>query len=122
MADLRINRRVLMSDTDTVLPTDNGLLASLVKAVPAKIAQAALSIGRTKMYDELGRGNLDAVKDGPRLLITTESIARYQANRPPAVFKAPKPPRLDNLDRLHARQRAERAKRRVERRRSKARA
>jgi hypothetical protein len=111
-----------MSDTDTVLPTDNGLLASLVKAVPAKIAQAVLGMGRSKMYDELGKGNLDGVKDGPRLLITTESIARYQANRPPAVFKAPKPPRLDNLDRLHAK-RAERVKRRAERRRrSKARA
>jgi len=68
-----------MSDTDSVLPTDNGLLASLVQAVLPKIAQAILGIGRTKMYDELGKGNLAAVKDGPRILITTESIARYQA-------------------------------------------
>jgi hypothetical protein len=110
-----------MSDTDTVLPADNGLLASLVQAVLPKIAQAILGIGRTKMYDELGKGNLAAVKDGPRILITTESIARYQANRPAAVFKQPKPPRMEGLDRLHAKQREQRAKRRVERRRSKAR-
>jgi hypothetical protein len=106
-----------MSDTDTVLPTDNALLASLVKAVLPKIAQGILGIGRTKMYDELGKGNLAAVKDGPRILITTESIARYQANRPAAVFKRPPPPRLDNLDKLHAKQRTERAKRRAARRR-----
>jgi hypothetical protein len=100
----------------------DALLASLIQAVPTKTAQALLSMGRSKLYEELGKGNLDAVKDGPRTLITTESIRRYQSNRPAAVFKQPKPPRTENLDRLHARQRAERAKRRVERRRSKARA
>jgi hypothetical protein len=101
---------------DTLPPADDSLLASLVQAVRPKIAQAALSIGRSKLYEELGKGNLDAVKDGPRTLITTESIRRYQANRPAAAFKAPKPPRLESLDGLHARQAQERAKRRAERR------
>jgi hypothetical protein len=100
----------------------DALLASLVKAVPKKKAQAILGMGKTKLYEELGLGNLDAVKDGPRTLITTESILRYQANRPPAVFKRLSPPRLENLDKLHAKQRAERVKRRAERRRSRRRA
>jgi Helix-turn-helix domain len=108
-----------MSNIDTVAPMmGDALLASLVKAVLPKVAQAILGIGRSKMYELLGKGDLDAVKDGPtRILITTESIARYQANRPPAVFKQPKPPRLENLDRLHAKQREERARRRAARRR-----
>ena len=103
--------------SNAVSPLDDALLASLVKAVPKKKAQAILNMGHTKLYDELGKGNLDAVTDGNRTLITTESILRYQANRPPAIFKRPPPPRLENLERLHAKQRDERAKRRDERRR-----
>jgi hypothetical protein len=106
-----------MSDIDLGMPAGDALLASLVKAVPQKKAQAILHMGHTKLYEELGKGNLDAVKDGTRTLITTESILRYQANRPVAVFKRPPPPRLDNLDKLHAKRRAERAKRRAARRR-----
>lgn len=105
-----------MSQIETV--AGDALLASLIQAVPMKTAQAVLGMGRSKLYEELGKGNLDAVKDGPRTLITTESIRRYQSNRPAAVFKLPKPPRMENLDRLHAKQREERVKRRAERRRS----
>jgi hypothetical protein len=101
---------------DTLPPADDSLLAFLVQAVRPKFAQAILGIGRSKLYGELGKGKLDAVKDGPRTLITTESIRRYQANRPAAMFKAPKPPRLESLDRLHPMQAQERAKRRAERR------
>ena len=114
-----------MSDLDFAAPISDALLASLVKAVPTKKAQAILNMGHSKLYAELGKGKLNAVKDGSRALITTESILRYQANRPVAVFKPPPSPRLDNLDKLHAKQRQlreQRAKRRVERRRSKARA
>jgi hypothetical protein len=53
-------------------------------------------------------------------LVTVESIREYQASMPPAAFKVPPPPRLDNLKRLHEQQ-AKRAKRRAERRRSKTR-
>jgi hypothetical protein len=105
-----------MSDIDLGSPTGDTLLASLVQAVSTKTAQALLSIGRSKLYEELGRGNLAAVKDGSRTLVTTESISRYQANQPAAVFKQPSPPRLENLDRLRRRA-AERAKRRAARRR-----
>jgi hypothetical protein len=94
----------------------DALLAPLVKSVLPKIAQAILGIGRSKMYEALGRGDLSAVKDGQRTLITTESIAHYQANRPAAVFKRPGPARMEGLDRLHAKQRAARLKRHVQRR------
>jgi hypothetical protein len=106
-----------MSNLDLGAPISDALLASLVKAVPTKKAQAILNMGHSKLYEELGKGNLNAVKDGSRTLITTESILRYQANRPAAVFKRPPPPRLDNLDQLHAKQREDRAKRRAARRR-----
>jgi hypothetical protein len=102
-------------------PLDDALLAPLVKAVPKKKAQAILNMGHTKLYEELGKGNLDAVKDGPRTLITTESILRYQKNRPAAVFKPPGPPRMENLDRLREKHAAQRRAKRAERRRSKAR-
>jgi hypothetical protein len=106
-----------MSDIDLGAPISDALLASLVKAVPKKMAQVILNMGHTKLYEELGKGNLDAVKDGSRTLITTESILRYQGNRPPATFKPPQPLRLDNLRALHEKQREERARRRAERRR-----
>jgi hypothetical protein len=101
-----------MSEIDLVSPLDDALLASLVKAVPKKMAQVILNMGHTRLYEELGKGNLDAVKDGVKTLITNESILRYQANRPAAVFKAPPPPRLKNLERLREKQREQRAKRR----------
>jgi hypothetical protein len=103
-----------MSDTS---PLDDAILAQLVKAVPKKKAQVILNLGHTKLYEELGKGNLAAVKDGPRTLITVESILQYQANRPVAVFKKP-PPRLEGLARLRERHRAERAERRRSRRRA----
>src|SRR6516165_8984392 len=98
--------------SDVMSPLDDALLASLVKAVPKKMAQVILNMGHTKLYEELGKGNLAAVKDGFKTLITTESILRYQANRPAAVFKQPVPPRLEGLGKLHQKQREERAKRR----------
>jgi hypothetical protein len=89
----------------------------LTVSVPRRVAQHVLNVGRTKIYDLLGLGQLEAVKNGARTEITVESIRRYQANLPRATFKPPHPPRLDNLDKLHAKQRAERGKRRAARHR-----
>jgi hypothetical protein len=86
-----------VSDIDLGSPTGDALLASLVQAVRPKICQAILGIGRSKMYEALGRGDLAAVRDGSRILITTESIRRYQANRPPANFAPPKPHHFEKL-------------------------
>ena len=90
----------------------------LVHAVPIDVACEVLHRGRSKVFELLGQGELEGVRDGNRTLVTVASIRRYQAKMPPAVFKQPSPPRLENLDRLHAKQREERANRRAERRRS----
>ncbi len=91
-------------------------------SVPLLVAGEILHMGRSKLYDLLGEGKLQAVKDGTRVMVTVESIKQYQASLPPATFARPKPPRLENLDKLHAKQREERVKRRAERRRSRRRA
>jgi hypothetical protein len=80
----------------------------LVHSVPLLVAGEILHMGRSKLYDLLGEGKLQAVKDGTRVMVTVESIKQYQDSLPPATFARPKPPRLENLDRLHAKQRAER--------------
>jgi hypothetical protein len=109
-----------MSQIESV--ASDPLLASLIQGVPLPVAGAILHKGRTKIYDLLGKGKLDAVKDGSRTLITIASIRRYQSSLPPATFKPPKPPRLENLDKLHEKQRQRAERRRAARRRSKARA
>ena len=60
------------------------------RAVP--IPKARWLLG-SQVYVMLGRGELDAVKDGSRTLITLESIERRQAALPTAKFKSPRPPR-----------------------------
>jgi hypothetical protein len=42
---------------------------------------------KTGIYEAIARGELDAVKDGKRTLITTASIERRQKSLPPADFK-----------------------------------
>jgi hypothetical protein len=43
------------------------------------------------IYVALGLGQLQAVKDGARTLVTTASIKAYQASWPRARIKPPKP-------------------------------
>jgi hypothetical protein len=112
-----------MSNTDTPESLPPFAAASnpfhfLVRSVPLKAAGQVLHRGRSWLYDAVGSGLLDAVKNGANTEITVESIQRYQANMPRASIKPPKPPRLEDLDKLHAKQREERAKRRAARRRS----
>jgi excisionase family DNA binding protein len=111
------------SELSAAAPADNPPLHSLMHSVPLVVAAEILHVGRSKLYDLLGAGKLEAVKDGTRVLVTVESIRRYQASMPRASFAPPKPPRLDNLDRLHAKQRqraAQRRAKRAQRHRSKA--
>jgi hypothetical protein len=72
-----------MPDTDTLHP--------LTLSVPRLQAQEILKLGHNKLYTLLRRGELQAVKDGPRTYVTVESIRRYQANRPKATFLPPPP-------------------------------
>ena len=99
-------------------------IARLTVSVPKPIAQAILHMGRTKLHEEVSLGKLDAVRNGTRTEITVESIKRYQASMPRVQFKPPGPPRMESLDRLHAKQRqlaAQRRAKRALRHRSKAR-
>jgi hypothetical protein len=73
-----------MSNIDTL-----DSLSPLMDAIPRLQAQAVLHMGHNKLYELLRRGELDAIKDGPRTLITIESIRQYQAARPKAIFKPP---------------------------------
>jgi hypothetical protein len=49
--------------------------------------------GRSSINEALARGELEAVKDGRRTLVTMKSIEHRAASRPRAVFKPLKPRR-----------------------------
>ncbi len=51
---------------------------------------ALSGMGRRTTYDELGRGNLRAVKVGTRTLINIEAGLAWIASRPAAQIRAPK--------------------------------
>jgi hypothetical protein len=57
-------------------------------AVTMKAAQKLLADkARSEVYDAINRGELDAIKDGARTLITVESIERRQRSLPVAKFR-----------------------------------
>jgi hypothetical protein len=58
--------------------------------VGIKDAKILTGIGRSSIYEAIGRGELDAVKDGDRTLITMASIERRQAALPRAKIRPPK--------------------------------
>jgi hypothetical protein len=59
-------------------------------AVDIPTTKRLLSKCRSRIYDAIGDGDLDAVKDGKKLLITLESIRRFQAKLPRATIKPPR--------------------------------
>jgi hypothetical protein len=68
-------------------------------AVPIRVAQELLGgKSHSGVYVALGRGELVAVKDGVKTLVTLESIRRYMSKLPRAVIKPPAP-RRPNPDR-----------------------
>jgi|SRR5215472_7275163 len=107
-----------MGEVDIVLPGGNSLAGSLIYSVPLKTAGQILHRGRSWLYEALGAGLLDAVKNGVNTEITVESIRRYQASMPRVTIKRAKPHTLESLHKLHEKQREERAKRRTARRRA----
>ncbi len=58
----------------------------LLHSIPA--VQERLGLGRSKIYELLGTGVLEAVKAGRRTLVTEASIARLVAGLPRAQFRA----------------------------------
>jgi hypothetical protein len=87
----------------------------LIFSVPKLDAQRILHIGKSKLYELLGLGLLDGVKNGQRTEITVESIKRYQAAMQRVTFALPPAPRMKSLDKLHAKQRQRAARRRAKR-------
>lgn len=53
-------------------------------------AVEATGLARTRIYELLGKGDLQGVKAGRRTLVTRASIERYLATLPPAEIRAPK--------------------------------
>jgi hypothetical protein len=106
-----------MAEVD-ILPAGDTLAGSLIYSVPLKTAGQILHRGRSWLYEALGAGLLDAVKNGVNTEITVESIRRYQANMPRVTIKAAKPHNLESLHKLHEKQHEERARRRAARRRA----
>jgi hypothetical protein len=47
-------------------------------------------MGRRSTYDELGRGNLKAIKVGARTLIDVEAGLVWLRSRPAAIIRAPR--------------------------------
>jgi hypothetical protein len=58
-------------------------------AVPLKEARRLLGdMSHAKIYEIIGRGEVEAVKDGAKTLITMRSIHQRQQSLPPAKIKA----------------------------------
>jgi hypothetical protein len=53
---------------------------------------------RSAVYEAIGRGELEAVKDGKLTLITFKSVKRRQAGLPPAKIAPPKPKRSKSAE------------------------
>jgi hypothetical protein len=76
-----------MSHIDAVSPAASPLK---VFAIPLKESRKYLgNKAISQIYEAIGLGKLDAVKDGKKLLITVESIERYNAALPRATIKPP---------------------------------
>lgn len=67
-------------DTDTQAGTAQGQRVE-PRAVAAEVAAEMLSIGRTKIYELIGRGELASFTIGRRRLIAVEAIDEYVAAR-----------------------------------------
>jgi excisionase family DNA binding protein len=67
-------------------------MSDTIKPITVSVQECARIIGisRSMIYEAIGRGELDAHKDGDRTLITMASIERRQAALPRAEIKPPK--------------------------------
>jgi len=78
-----------MSHADAPDPLDT--LHPLKTEVTRLETQEILNIKHNKFYVLARLGVLDVFKDGPRTLVTIESIRRCKASRPKATFLPPAP-------------------------------
>jgi len=71
-----------------ILPADNATGSLKPHAVTIKVARRLLADkARSEIYKAVHRGDLDAIKDGVRTLITLASIESYMTRLPPAKFQ-----------------------------------
>lgn len=74
--------------TEAILPADGALGMLKPYAVPIRTAQKLLGEkARSEVYEAIGRGELDAIKDGAKTLIVLASIERRQATLSRANIK-----------------------------------
>jgi hypothetical protein len=68
--------------------------------ITVTIAQCMRITGKSRsaVYEAIGRGELEAVKDGKLTLITFKSIKRRQAGLPSAKIAPPKPKRSKSAE------------------------
>ena len=66
-------------------------MTSLIEPLAVRLPEAQRVLGkcRSGIYEAIGNGQLVAVKDGKSILITVESIQRYQRSLPRADIKPP---------------------------------
>ena len=69
-------------------PTQNSALSPKFGTIDTWMQISGM--GRRTTYDELGRGNLKAVKAGTRTLVNIEAGLAWLAALPPAQIRAPK--------------------------------
>jgi len=73
---------------------DSNRSDSDLKPIAVSIPVARKLLGdkaRGPLYDAIGEGRLEALKDGGKTLITMASIERYMTTLPPAKIKPPAP-------------------------------
>jgi hypothetical protein len=64
-----------MADTPSLLEPDDQPLA-----YPTSVAPRVLGIGRTKLFEEIRNGRLNAKRNGGKIVILREEALRYLQN------------------------------------------
>jgi hypothetical protein len=105
-----ISNDELNSMVESTMPEILDTLSPLADVVTRLKAQEILCLGHNRLYELLRSGELQAYKDGAKTLVTIESIRRYRAKRPRAIFKPPVPRKnnFETLDRTAPRRRRRR--------------
>lgn len=75
-------------DSDSASPSPSAAGSTVQRRlVDIPAARAALGIGRSMLFELLRRGDLEAVKQGRRTFVVVESLDRYVAALPLAVYR-----------------------------------
>jgi excisionase family DNA binding protein len=77
------------------------------RRIAFSISEAAVltSICRSKLYEAIARGDLEALKDGKRTILTAEALQRYMNGLPRLVLNRQPAVRADTIPPDHVRRR-----------------